>query len=175
MQLQELTVAYAAKTDEELLELAGQKDQLTPEAFTALRGELSKRRLSFSTASQLHGERNRESTPSIVRDVLKTRTDHRVGPFLADVVRLYHANFWMFLKLTAPAALAGYFSVMLTRREVRELLLHPAGPVHRLRSAQLFIEIAFISLLGYFASWLACCFSFAAICSAVDHIQSDIR
>jgi len=36
---------YRAKTDEEFLQLAGESEQLTPEARSVLKGELSKRRI----------------------------------------------------------------------------------------------------------------------------------
>jgi hypothetical protein len=39
MAIQDLFVAYQTKTDEELLQLVGSPEQLTPEACAALKGE----------------------------------------------------------------------------------------------------------------------------------------
>jgi hypothetical protein len=46
MDIQELAQEYESKSDEELLRLAVQVEELTPEAATALNGELAKRQIS---------------------------------------------------------------------------------------------------------------------------------
>ena len=45
MRIQDLARAYETKTDEELLELATESEQLTHEAHSALTTELAKRRI----------------------------------------------------------------------------------------------------------------------------------
>ena len=36
-----------------------------------------------------------------------------VAKFVAEVLRVYHGQFWLFLKLTAPAVVLGYIAVFL--------------------------------------------------------------
>ena len=54
MQIQDLTKSYQAKTDEELLQLAANSELLTPEAHSALTGELARRRIGVTEYLEAH-------------------------------------------------------------------------------------------------------------------------
>jgi hypothetical protein len=54
MEIQDLIKEYEAKTDDELLQLALDSEQLTPEAITALNNELAKRRISGPERLNVH-------------------------------------------------------------------------------------------------------------------------
>ena len=47
MHIHDLASAFQKKADDELLHLAGEIDQLTPEARSALHGELSARQVTY--------------------------------------------------------------------------------------------------------------------------------
>ena len=63
MQIQELVDEYRKRTDEELLRLAREREQLTPEAISALTDELARRKIaaerlqSFSKEEQRQGRK----------------------------------------------------------------------------------------------------------------------
>ena len=62
MQIQDLTKSYQAKTDEEILQLAANSEQLTPEAQSVLTGELARRRIGVTEYLVAHldeGEKTR--------------------------------------------------------------------------------------------------------------------
>jgi hypothetical protein len=51
MQIQDFVKAYEVKSDEELMQLAAAREQLTPEARLALQSELSRRQISIAERS----------------------------------------------------------------------------------------------------------------------------
>ena len=54
MQIQDLTKSYQTKTDEELLQLAANPEQLTPEAHSVLTSELARRRIDVTECLEAH-------------------------------------------------------------------------------------------------------------------------
>ena len=170
MHLQDLASTYAGKTDEELLLLATKPDQLTPEAFSTLTGELARRKISPQQSLQS----DRQGTQPINQSgagLPEAKGVNSAGDFVTEVLRLYHSHFWVFIKLTAPAVLAGYLAVRIARHEVSEIFRHLPRGIELLSHRSEILEIWLINLVGYLTSWLAFSLSFAAICSAVDQTQ----
>jgi LAS superfamily LD-carboxypeptidase LdcB len=98
MQIQDLVKAYEAKSDEELMQLATAREQLTPEARLALESELSRRQISIaerSGASQNEGKWH-DSGRESVSERLQQGERQGVGDFVAEVLRAYHSHFWLF-------------------------------------------------------------------------------
>ena len=172
MHIEDLATEYLTKTDEELLQLAADPEQLTSSAQTALANELAKRRITVaehSTVLQDEGsqprlERLADSAP------LSSRDSHQVSEFVTEVLRVYHDHFWLFVKLIAPAVIIGYIAVLLGRYEVRHIARHiPWGPEVLEHKAEM-LEISFLNQIEYLVMWFASCLSFGAICSAVRQI-----
>ncbi len=170
MHILDLAKAYESKTDEELLQLAMDSEQLTPDALAALRGELAKRRLDGAGHLNVQEEsnQNRIEHPSIHPPLLLD--SHEVGEFVAGVLRVYRSQFWLFVKLTAPAVVIGYIAVIMSRNEAREIAQHSSGSVETLGHVTVILQIWLAAFSGYIVSWMAFSFSFAAICSAVGRI-----
>ena len=89
---------------------------------------------------------------------------------MAGVLRVYRSQFWLFVKLTAPAVVVGYIAVIMSRNEAREIAQHSSGSVETLGHATVILQIWLAAFSGYIVSWMAFSFSFAAICSAVGRI-----
>ena len=173
MQIQDLTKSYQAKTDEEILQLAANSEQLTPEAQSVLTGELARRRIGVTEYLVAHldeGEKTR------TRGLVLPSPPSGVGEFVEEVLRVYRDQFWFFVKLVAPAVVVGYIAVLMGRNEGREiarqLLRLPISEITRHRSE--FIEIWLANSAGYLVSWMDFSFSFGAICFAVDQIRAGI-
>jgi len=175
MQIHDLAKEYTTKTDEELLRLAMDSEHLTPEAHAALTGELAKRRIDFRTHLNARDESDRGRMEQLgTRGMVSRANFHAVGEFIAYVFRVYHGHFWLFIKLIIPAVLLGYIAVMMGRNEVREIVQHlPRGAGLSGHPGEM-LEIWFASGAGYLVSWMAFCFSFGAICSAVHQIAAGI-
>jgi hypothetical protein len=154
MRIPDLVKLYETKTDEELVQLAADSTHLIPEAHAVLAVELGKRRLSVTADSNPQG---RIEPP--------TRLSFRppqVGEFVAEVFRVYHGEFWLFVKLVAPAVVVGYIAILQGRQEAREA-------AHLAQGSSLSLAL-FAPFVGYFVSWTAFSVSFGAICSAVRQI-----
>ena len=98
MQIQDLIKSYETKTDEELQRLAASSEQLTPEAHSALTGELARRRIDVTECLEAHideGERGRTRRLSLASH------PSGVGEFVEEVLRVYRDQFWFFIKLVA--------------------------------------------------------------------------
>jgi hypothetical protein len=164
MHIEYLAKAYEAKTDEELLQLAGEANDLTPNAFTALRSEMARRRID---------------APDLVPDALKAGAIRQspgafsgveatsVAEFVAEAIGVYHRQFWLFLSLVAPAVAIGWFAVVMGRNESREIARHIPRGIEVVRHPAELTEMAIANLAGLFGSWTAFSFSFAGICVAV--------
>jgi hypothetical protein len=173
MQIQDLIKSYETKTDEELLRLAASSGQLTPEANSALTGELAKRRIDVTKRLEApisEGERARAYRLSLGSH------SNGVGEFVEEVLRVYRDQFWFFIKLVAPAVVMGYIAVRIGLYEAREiarqLLRLPFSEITRHRTE--FVEMGMANWGGYFVSWMAFSFSFGAICFALDEIKTGI-
>jgi hypothetical protein len=173
MQIQDLVSAYQTKTNEELLQLAAEPEQLTPEARSALTTELAKRRIDSSEHLRVQERTDQGGNePQGSRAHLSRPGAIAVGEFIADVLRVYHGQLWLFVKLTRPAVVVGYLALMLGRNEGREIARHlPRGVAILEHRTELF-EIWLANTAGYFVSWMASCYSFGAISSAVRQITS---
>ena len=85
---------------------------------------------------------------------------------------MYDGQLWLFVKLTGPAVIVGYLALMLGRNEGREIARHlPRGVAIPGHQTELF-EIWLANTAGYFVSWMASCYSFGAISSAVRQITA---
>jgi hypothetical protein len=172
MHIHDVVQAYQSKTDEELLQLAGDSGQLTPEAHSALTSELAKRRINRTAVLNVQNEIDSDSLRQPRTSVTLSRPDsHSVGDFIAEVVRVYHSHFWLFVRLIAPAVVLGYIAILMSRNEVREIGRHLP------RGVGLTIEILkmwMVTLAGYLVSWMAFSFSFGAICAATRQIDKGV-
>src|SRR5882724_12361065 len=103
MQMQDLAKVYKTKTDEELLQLASDSERLTPEAHAILRSELAVRRIDVPKhlTAQEESDQGRSEQPR-TRGTPFIRDSHAVREFVAEVVHVYHGQFWLFIKLIAP-------------------------------------------------------------------------
>ena len=174
MPIQAIAETYRGKTDDELLLLADHPEQLTAEALAALTTELSSRRLSVSNAHNTPDNSPERYTNQAGR-LDKPSTQLDVGPFIADVLRFYHANAWTFFKLSAPATLVTYLTITAAQNEARSIIRnvfpHTAAALSR---PTLFLELGLVNLVKFLVVWLTTCLLFAATCSAVDHINSGL-
>ena len=75
--MNEIQEQYGAKTDEELLLLSAEIDQLLPEAQEALRAEMRQRGLTFTQAKQAAAERQFEDKIETRRSAVRQFSDSR--------------------------------------------------------------------------------------------------
>jgi hypothetical protein len=167
MDVIELAQLYQAKTDDEILQLAGQAEQLTAEARAVLAGEVTRRRLTPSE----------EASPALDYRRLATRGPgtHHGGPqptaeFIAEVLALYRDHFWLFVKIIFPAVSIGTLAVITSRYLGREIARDLPRGYELLQLRIKLFEVTATNASGWFVSWIAFSFSFAAICSAVRDI-----
>jgi hypothetical protein len=170
MQIQDLIRLYEMKTDEELIELATEPAQLTIEANTALAGELARRRIDAKAWLDRCSENDQISVerPEPVKTSSLQPQGH--SEFITEVLRVYHRQFWFFIKLIAPAVVVGYVAVYLSRQEAREILRDRG--VELLKHPIEMFEMELLNFAGYFSSWMAFSFSFGAICAGVYQIET---
>jgi len=175
MPIHDLTVAYQTKTDEELLHLAGNPEQLTPEAHAALKSELAKRRIDSAAHLNIQEESDRrELGQQGMSEMLPLRESESVGEFVSDVLRVYHGHFWLFVRLIAPAVVVGYFAVVMGRNEGGEIARRlPRGFGFAGHMTEI-LGIWFANFIGFLVSWMAFSLSFGAICSAVGQISAGV-
>src|SRR5437868_13533471 len=119
------------------------------------------------------------NTPMHERSKVKTanRKPQTTGAFLAEVVQTYRHNFWLFFKISAPATIISTLAYLAARAEVREIFRPlPRGPAFLVYRFEI-LKIVLCNYSSYVVSWIAFCFSFAAICTAVQNISagSDIK
>jgi hypothetical protein len=89
-----------------------------------------------------------------------------VGDFVAETLRTYHADFWLYFKIVAPAVIVSTFAIITSRHEVREILRHlPRGGE---LLAHHFLEIGLVNYSAWFVSWIVFSFMFGATCIAVE-------
>lgn len=164
-----LTNAYLAKTDEELLQLAGQQDQLTPEALAALQGELTRRHLSVTEAApQTNDVPQLEEEAPPQQLLISVTKPHRIAGFIADVVHLYRRKFGLFLAVTAPGVIAGTMLVEEMQHVITPYLFRNDAWT---RGQAGWLEIVLVFLVGYCLSFLLLFSPYPAICFAVDRIN----
>ncbi len=171
MQIEDFVKAYQAKSDEELTQLAAALEQLTTEAGVALQGELSRRRIRIaenSTESKNENSAGECDSGKAATGGLTEVEWQGVGNFVTEVLRTYHSNFWLYVKITAPAVIISTIAIITARNEVREISRHLPRGVELLADNTKFLEIALINYSAWFFSWIAFSFAFAAICIALE-------
>ena len=174
MQIQDFVKAYEAKSDEELIQLAAAREQLTPDAGLALQSELSKRQISVaehSGASQ-NEEKRHDSGRASVSERLRQGERQGVGDFVAEVLRTYHSHFWLFFKITAPAVIVSTIAIITARNEVREIARHLPRGVELLAHQTEMFEMWLANFSSWLVSWMAFSFAFGAICIALDETEA---
>jgi len=175
MPIHDLTAAYQTKTDEELLQLARNPEQLTPEAHAALKSELAKRRIDSAELLNVQEENDQsELGQQRISGTLHLRESESVGEFVSEVLRVYHGHFWLFVRLIAPAVIVGYFAVVIGRNEGGEIARRLPRGFEFLGHETEILEIWFVNFVGFLVSWMAFSFSFGAICSAVGQISAGV-
>ena len=170
MPTRDLASLYRTKTDEELLQLAMDAEQLTPEAHSALTSELAKRRIDG--AEHLKVQPKRCQKPRNAVQFLSQSPG--VGEFVTEVLRVYHAQFWFFVRLIAPAVVVGYIAITMARNEGREIARQLPRGVGMLGHQAEILKIGLANFVGYVVSWTAFSFSFGAICSGVCQIEAGV-
>src|ERR1700722_3563597 len=111
MQTQDLAKSYQAKTDEELVLLATNLEQLTPEARSVLTGELTRRRIDVTEYLEAYTAEERPNEKERTRGFSLLAYPPGVGKFVEEVLRVYHRRFWFFIKVIAPAVVLTTVSV----------------------------------------------------------------
>ncbi len=170
MQIQDLAKSYQTKTDEELVRLAMNLEQLTAEARSVLMGELTRRRIDVTENLEAHTDVEPASEKIRTRGLSFHADPPGVGGFVEEVLRIYRRHFWFFIRVIAPAVVVGYIAVLIGRNEGREIARNLPRGVGLLFHQTELIEIALANWAGYLVSWMAFSFSFGAICFAVSQI-----
>jgi len=170
MHIQKLVDWYQTKSNEELVTLAADLAQLTPEAQSALSGELARRRLQL--APQMVEQLSTAKTiPAQVALVGKPPRPYRTTTFIPDVLRVYHSQLWFFLKLIAPAVVGSYITVWYSR-----LLVHKMTELlfltHKDSFYTMYPKLLLLGFTRYFISWTLFFFAFGAICVAISQIEA---
>ena len=171
MQIHDFLRVYESKSDEELLLVARDVDDLTDEARAALHSELSRRGLHGADTPKLLEVGSISELPPIVRTVSRHVISAR--DFLVEVTKLYRDHFWLFVKLIAPSVVFGYFLVQIVRHEFVQMIVDEfrKGTIDQ-RTA--FLESSILAQTTYLLSWIAFCISFAGISSAVARISEQL-
>lgn len=172
MQIQELAREYQSKTDEELLQLAEQREQLTAEARSVLAAELAKRRIDSTDHLKVQDQSDQGGMKGAESRGYPSHPKNTVGEFIAEVLSIHRARLWFFVQFTGPAVMVGYLAMMLGRNEGREIAGHLPRGVAILDHPIELLEIWLANTAGYFVSWMASCFSFGAICAGVGQITA---
>ena len=169
MQIEDFVKAYQAKSDEEVIQLANAPGQLTSDAWGALQGELSRRRISVAEdpgASQSNGMEY-DSGETVAGGLQEVKWQS-VGDFVTEVLRTYHSHFWLYFQITAPAVIISTLAIITARNEAREISRHLPRGVELLTHRTEILEIGLINYSAWFVSWIAFCFVFGAICIALE-------
>jgi len=174
MQIQDLVKAYEAKSDEELMQLATAREQLTPEARLALQSELSRRQISIaerSEASQNEGTWH-DSGRVGVSERFQQGKRQGIGDFVAEVLRAYHSHFWLFFKITGPAVIVSTIAIITARNEVREIARHLPRGLELLAHRTEMFEMWLVNFSSWLISWMAFSFAFGASCIALEENEA---
>ena len=170
MNLDVLAEQYRAKTDEELLQLAGQLGQLTMQAQSILKGELSRRHLDIPRANI---PPQQETVRTATRQNPEAMKVQGIREFMPAVLTLYRSHMWLFVKLTAPPVAFTTLALLIGRHVVHEIarqLLRTGGSLTQ--QPRLFLEATLVGITRNLVSWCAFCLSFAIICAVVDQVES---
>jgi len=156
--IHDLAVAYQTKTDEELLHLAENPEQLTPEAHSALKSELANRRIDSDARSNVREENEESKRPQRISGTQPLRESGSVSEFVSEVLRVYHVHFWLFVRLIAPAVVIGYVAIVGGRHEGQEIARHLPRGFELIGHETEVFELFVAKVAGVLVSWMA--FSF---------------
>jgi hypothetical protein len=171
MDVAELAQLYRTKTDEEILRLAMQSGQLTPEACSLLAGEVTKRGLRFDEAISAVPRPSEPYPEDLGRSGIPSLISRQpTGEFIAEVLRMYRGHFWLFFKIIVPAVVIGTAAVIAGRDEGREIARQMPRGYELLPFRAVYFEILAVHASSWLISWLAFCVSYGAICSAVRQL-----
>jgi len=168
MQIDQLALVYTRKTDEELLKIAADSAQLTPEAITALSGELAKRRIKPEPRRDEDAARIEQPVvPTIAQPIRALPTNQ----FLADVLDLYRGNFWFFIKLTAPAVSISWAAIVLSRHLTHQMALRYVTGHTLIAHPIVVLKMGLVTWSAFFIDWTTFATLYAAICVATRRIE----
>lgn len=174
MQISDVVLAYQAKTDEELLQLVTESEQLTTEAHSVLLSELARRRINNAKRSRVRNPTELAEAKHREKWAPLQSGSVAVGEFIAEVLSTYRSQLWLFARIAAPGVVVGYIALMLGRDEVREIARHLPRGTAIISHPTEFLEMWLANLAAYLVSWTASCFSFGAICWAVREIAAGV-
>ena len=174
MRFQELIKVYQAKSDDELLQLAGDPEHLTSDAQLALKSELSRRKIdAVEQLTVVVAARDRKHIGEISAHGKRLDSQpHAAHEFVADALRTYQSHFWLFFKITAPAVIIGTIAIIAGRNESREIVRHYPGGYQSILYSSAILWIWLAASAGYLTSSMAFAFSFGAACVAIRSIES---
>jgi len=168
MQIHDFADLYRTRSNEELLLLVRDANQLTPEARTVLTAELATRRLS--PAKQIAEDAGAKEV--VGRNGAAGEAN---GPPWFDILeeshRIYRTKFWQFAGLAAPPVVVGFIAITVARSEVQAILRHGLSRSITTFTPIEILEMFLMNFVGLGVSWLAGCFLFAAICIAILQIK----
>lgn len=171
MQIHDFVNIYQAQSNEELLQLATAREELTPEARLALESELSRRQISIGEPSGR--PRNDDDTShALSNEKTHIRGPQAVSGFVGEVLRTYHGHFWLFFKITAPGVLIGTVGILAARNESREILRHLPRGAEMLTHHTQILKMSLVNLSGWIVSWMAFSCVFGATCIALEESVS---
>src|SRR4029077_377128 len=174
MQIPDFVKVYEAKSDEELMQFAAAREQLTSEARLALQSELSRRQISIaehSGSSQNNGKWHDSGRVS-VSERLQQGERQGVGDFVEEVLRTYHTHFWLFFKITAPAVIISTIAIITGRNEGQEIARHLPRGLELLAYRTEMFEMWLANFSAWLVSWMAFSFAFGAICIALEETEA---
>jgi len=170
MNVDHLSDLYRTKTDEELLQLAGDLGQLTAEAQLVLKGELSKRQIEIPCSS-FPEEQN--TGPKPVIPTPEAAIALAIREFMQAVLRLYRNHMWLFVKVMAPPVVFTTATLLLGRYEIHQMAREVLrGSDLLVRYPRLLLEATVLGLIRGLVSWYAFCFCFGMITVVVEQVES---
>lgn len=167
MSVQSFLDLYSTKNNDELLQLAEQRDQLTMDAQTALSAELTSRQIDINEDPQNESSKLPTRFPP---DSAAVRL--RTGDFIEELLAFYVRHRSAYMKLIFPAVFCCTAVYIFRRQEVFEIQRQlPRGVLLLQHKIQL-LEIGLLTWGSLVASWLVFSLSFGAICVATEQIQA---
>ena len=176
MQLQDLSALYETKTDDELFQLLADLKQLTPDAQTSLKAELSKRHIQPAPRHAIEEEKP-QPEPLLASEQNFQHLASLPGTLTArnlisEAARIQRRH-WRALAAFAMPAFFGlgicvYFQFAID-------LGFPLIIENRIHPPLLYLVFALLTLTTYFIAWVGIHLSYAMICSGVTRITGAGR
>lgn len=171
MQIHEYASGYQAKTDEELLRLAAERADLTPEASLALEGELARRRISVERWPGNLGVESREQSYGITLPK-SLRAPQTAGQFLADVWDVYQRHLWFFFKLGVPLVALSWMLYYVTTHEINAIARQLLSRYGHLDRPLELLEMLLLRVAQSLGSWIMFSLLFGAFSAATREVDS---